>query len=114
MKNKICTDNLPQIMSSLEFLFIHEQPVKFLFMNYSDLLVNFSEKFSYTAATPNSSLRIFLCFGGFLLFPSCKVLCCTREVERKKEKDRCSIICSLALNAAYLRTLQPSQKNMGY
>lgn len=86
MENKICTDNLPQIMSSLEFLFIHEQSVKFLFVNYSDLLVNFFEKFPYAAATPKSLLRIVLCFGGFLLFPNCKVLCCTREVERKKEK----------------------------
>lgn len=46
MKNTICIDNLPQIMSSLEFLFIHEQSVKFLFVNYSDLLVNFFEEIS--------------------------------------------------------------------
>lgn len=42
MKNRICISNLPQIMSSLKFVFffIHEQPVKFSVVNYSGLFVN--------------------------------------------------------------------------
>lgn len=99
-ENKICTSNLPQIMSSLEFVFffIHEQPVKFSVMNYSDLFMNLFENISaHSCHTKqlNENILVFLLCSAFF-FPSPKVPCCIGKVEMKKGTDRgCLIISGL-------------------
>lgn len=96
MKNKICTSNLPQIMSSLDFVFfINEQPVKFSVMNYSDLFVYLFENISsHTCLTKQLIENIPLFWLCSPFFPSSKVLCCIGKVEAKKGTDRCCPIIS--------------------